>query len=149
MYDIFFKQILLQIGLITNLQSFKPFACFDEDNDTRRIVEIGFTFGFIDFARNPVCNGDDIPNDQDLFNQMGHCLSQLNPSDPYDPNSALLATLDLEFCPQTQCFMLYPPQDNCPLTFNYDQSDTDADNIGDICDSDIDGDTVSNAGCSS
>ena len=128
--------------LVTNLQSFKPFACLDEDNDTRRIVEIGFTFGFMDSARNPVCNGGDIPNDQDLVNQMAHCLNQLNPNDPYDPNSALLATIDLEYCPQTQCFMLYPPQDNCPLTFNYDQSDIDGDNIGDACDSDIDGDAT-------
>ena len=30
--------------------------------------------------------------------------------------------------------------DNCPLTFNPDQSDIDNDGIGDICDNDIDGD---------
>jgi hypothetical protein len=34
--------------------------------------------------------------------------------------------------------------DNCPLTSNQSQSDLDSDNIGDACDTDIDGDTVNN-----
>ena len=75
---------------------------------------------------------------------MSYCVDKLNPTDPYNPNTALLQTIDLQTCPDINCFMVYPPQDNCPNISNYDQSDVDGDNIGDVCDSDIDGDTVSN-----
>jgi hypothetical protein len=34
--------------------------------------------------------------------------------------------------------------DNCPETYNYDQSDIDCDGIGDVCDPDIDGDNIPN-----
>jgi len=34
--------------------------------------------------------------------------------------------------------------DNCPSTWNFDQLDFDNDQIGDACDSDLDGDTISN-----
>ena len=35
-------------------------------------------------------------------------------------------------------------KDNCPRTYNPDQSDLDSDGIGDVCDEDIDGDGVAN-----
>ena len=38
------------------------------------------------------------------------------------------------------------PYDNCPETYNPDQVDLDADGIGDVCDTDMDGDGVPNAG---
>ena len=46
-------------------------------------------------------------------------------------------------------FLIYlPPQlvsnDNCPNTFNPQQLDTDLDQLGDACDTDIDGDGVFN-----
>lgn len=37
-----------------------------------------------------------------------------------------------------------PPQDNCPLLLNSDQSNIDGDNYGDACDIDIDGDSIRN-----
>ena len=42
----------------------------------------------------------------------------------------------------TVCYV--PPQDNCPLVSNADQSDLDGDTQGDACDRDIDGDGVFN-----
>jgi UDP-3-O-[3-hydroxymyristoyl] glucosamine N-acyltransferase len=35
--------------------------------------------------------------------------------------------------------------DNCPATFNTDQADLDGDDVGDVCDPDIDGDGVDNS----
>ena len=35
--------------------------------------------------------------------------------------------------------------DNCPMVYNPDQKDTDGDMVGDVCDSDIDGDGVMNS----
>ncbi len=37
-----------------------------------------------------------------------------------------------------------PPQDNCPVISNTDQSNIDGDSYGDACDNDIDGDNVIN-----
>ncbi len=37
-------------------------------------------------------------------------------------------------------------EDNCPAIANADQKDTDSDKLGDVCDDDIDGDGVPNAG---
>ena len=39
---------------------------------------------------------------------------------------------------------IYDPSDNCPNTANTNQSDIDNDQLGDACDSDIDGDGVDN-----
>ncbi|MFH1891528.1 MAG: dockerin type I repeat-containing protein [Candidatus Zixiibacteriota bacterium] len=36
------------------------------------------------------------------------------------------------------------PEDNCPSDFNFDQADTDSDGLGDVCDPDIDDDSVPN-----
>ena len=38
----------------------------------------------------------------------------------------------------TVCYV--PPQDNCPTVSNSDQNDLDNDNLGNVCDSDADGD---------
>jgi hypothetical protein len=38
----------------------------------------------------------------------------------------------------TVCYV--PPQDNCPFIYNSDQNDLDNDNIGNVCDTDADGD---------
>ena len=130
--------------LVTDISSYQHFACLDTDNDTKRNVEVGITFNFIDFARNPSCTGGIPFTDQQIISRMDYCVAQLNTSNPYNPNTALLQTIDLPTCPNINCFMAYPPQDNCPNIYNYDQSDIDSDNIGDVCDSDIDGDTVSN-----
>ena len=130
--------------LVTDISSYQHFACLDTDNDTKRNVEVGITFNFIDFARNPSCTGGIPFTDQQIISRMDYCVAQLNTSNPYNPNTALLQTIDLPTCPNINCFMTYPPQDNCPNIYNYDQSDIDSDNIGDVCDSDIDGDTVSN-----
>jgi len=35
-------------------------------------------------------------------------------------------------------------QDNCPNSYNSHQTDTDHDGIGDVCDDDIDEDTIKN-----
>ncbi len=35
--------------------------------------------------------------------------------------------------------------DNCPVDYNYDQTDLDGDGIGDVCDPDVDGDGVDNS----
>ncbi len=130
--------------LVTDIPNFQHFACLDTDNDTKRNVEVGITFNFIDFARNPACNGGSPLTDQQIVSRMSYCVAKLNPTDPYNHNTALLQTIDLQTCPDINCFMAFPPQDNCPNISNYDQSDIDGDNIGDVCDSDIDGDTVSN-----
>ncbi|MEE3240971.1 MAG: hypothetical protein VX231_08405 [Pseudomonadota bacterium] len=130
--------------LVTNIPNFQHFACLDVDNDTKRNVEVGITFNFIDYARNPSCNGGSSLTDQQIVSRMSYCVDKLNPTDPYNPNTALMQTIDLQTCPDINCFMVYPPQDNCPNISNYNQSDIDGDNIGDVCDSDIDGDTVSN-----
>ena len=42
----------------------------------------------------------------------------------------------------TVCYV--PPQDNCPVISNTDQSNIDGDSYGDACDNDIDGDNVIN-----
>ena len=45
------------------------------------------------------------------------------------------------------CCVLHPslcPQDNCPSTPNGGQEDMDSDGIGDVCDDDIDGDSILN-----
>jgi len=42
------------------------------------------------------------------------------------------------------CDGLDNAKDNCPTTYNPSQKDTDNDGIGDVCDDDIDGDTIKN-----
>ena len=58
--------------------------------------------------------------------------------DNFDPNSAIPNYQDADGD------SILDNSDNCPSTWNFDQLDFDNDQIGDVCDSDLDGDTISN-----
>ena len=72
-------------------------------------------------------------------------------SSPISPSQALQMLYQVyhlhtqcEFNSDYDCDGIKNTQDNCPYNYNPSQADLDNDNIGDVCDSDIDGDGESN-----
>lgn len=72
-------------------------------------------------------------------------------SSPISPSQALQMLYQVyhlhtqcEFNSDYDCDGIKNTQDNCPYSYNPSQADLDNDNIGDVCDSDIDGDGESN-----
>ena len=72
-------------------------------------------------------------------------------SSPISPSQALQMLYQVyhlhtqcEFNSDYDCDGIKNTQDNCPYSYNPSQADLDNDNIGDVCDSDVDGDGESN-----
>ena len=99
--------------------------------------------------------GDDIDGDgftsNDDINDLNTYLSTDPDSDGVDSSGASHYSdnvcLQPPGCNNTDpcvavCYV--PPQDNCPIISNSDQSNIDGDSYGDACDIDIDGDSIRN-----
>jgi hypothetical protein len=62
---------------------------------------------------------------------------------PYQTNQVGIDAFVAKFpCSDTDVDSTCDIADNCPITFNPDQSDIDGDGLGDACDNDMDGDSV-------
>ena len=95
-------------------------------------------------------DGDGITSDNDV-NDLNTYLSTDQDNDGVDSSGASHYSdnvclqppgcNDTDLC-ITVCYV--PPQDNCPIISNSDQSNIDGDDFGDACDLDIDGDLMRN-----
>lgn len=72
----------------------------------------------------------------------GEVLSLVVYKDPY-PEPGFMRVLRVTR-PDADGDGTHDELDNCPVDFNPDQTDSDGDNIGDVCDPDVDGDFVNN-----
>ena len=73
-----------------------------------------------------------------LVNEFAHDADMDGIPDNFDSNSAIPNDQDADGD------SILDNLDNCPSTWNFDQLDFDNDQIGDVCDSDLDGDLILN-----